>query len=97
MVIVLLLVSVGMFIALVHRVALLQVNHMLIFTGNHGRKVIEKIYQGWNLRLRAMKRTIFAHYHTLRHSFITGDLSRYKRSTLQLWLTWPKRQGESSR
>jgi uncharacterized membrane protein len=45
-VIVLLLVSVGMFIALVHRVALLQVNHMLIFTGNHGRKVIEKIYPG---------------------------------------------------
>ena len=40
----LLLASVGMFIALVHRITLLQVNHMLIFTGNQGRKVIATIY-----------------------------------------------------
>src|SRR5271157_187055 len=40
----LLLASIGMFVALVHRITLLQVNHMLIFTGNQGRKVIAKIY-----------------------------------------------------
>ena len=33
-----------MFIALVHRITLLQVNHMLIFTGDQGRKVISTIY-----------------------------------------------------
>jgi uncharacterized membrane protein len=43
-VIVLLLASVGMFIALVHRITLLQVNHMLIFTGDQGRKIINTIY-----------------------------------------------------
>ena len=40
----LLLASVGMFIALIHRITLLQVNHMLIFTGDQGRKVIATIY-----------------------------------------------------
>src|SRR5271165_2703017 len=40
----LLLASVGIFIALVHRITLLQVNHMLIFTGDQGRKVIATIY-----------------------------------------------------
>ena len=33
-----------MFIALVHRITLLQVNRMLIFTGDQGRKVIATIY-----------------------------------------------------
>src|SRR5208283_5146641 len=40
----LLLASVGMFIALVHRITLLQVNRVLIFTGDQGRKVIATIY-----------------------------------------------------
>ncbi len=40
----LVLVSVGMFIALIHRITLLQINHMLIFTGDQGRKVIATIY-----------------------------------------------------
>ena len=40
----LLLASVGMFIALIQRITLLQVNHMLIFTGDQGRKVIATIY-----------------------------------------------------
>ncbi len=40
----LLLTSVAMFIALVHRITLLQVNRMLIFTGDQGRKVIATIY-----------------------------------------------------
>jgi uncharacterized membrane protein len=44
LVIVLLLASVGMFIALVDRIALLQINSMLSFTGDHGRAVIDKIY-----------------------------------------------------
>src|SRR4029077_10319693 len=41
LVVVLLLASVGMFIALVDRVAVLQINSMLAFTGDHGRSVIE--------------------------------------------------------
>ena len=37
---VLLLASVAMFISLIQRISLLQVNRMLIFTGEQGRKVI---------------------------------------------------------
>ena len=44
LVVVLLLASVGMFIALVERITVLQINGMLAFTGDHGRDVIEKMY-----------------------------------------------------
>jgi uncharacterized membrane protein len=37
--------SVAMFISLVQRVGVLQINRMLIFTGDHGRKVIRRIYR----------------------------------------------------
>ena len=40
--------SVGMFIALIHRVGLLQVNRMLIFTGERGRGVITTLYPSSN-------------------------------------------------
>ena len=43
-VVALLLASVAMFIALVQRVSLLQINRMLLFTGNQGRKVIDQWY-----------------------------------------------------
>jgi uncharacterized membrane protein len=36
--------SVMMFISLIQRVGMLQVNRMLIFTGDQGRKVIENLY-----------------------------------------------------
>jgi len=49
----LLLASVGMFIALVHRITLLQVNHMLIFTGDQGRKIIKTIYPSMELEVTA--------------------------------------------
>jgi uncharacterized membrane protein len=42
--ILLLLASVGMFIALVSRISVLQINSMLAFAGEHGRDVIEKMY-----------------------------------------------------
>jgi uncharacterized membrane protein len=41
---VLLLASVGMFVAIIHRVSRLQVNRMLVFTGNQGRLVIGDLY-----------------------------------------------------
>jgi uncharacterized membrane protein len=41
---ILLIVSVVMFICLIQRVGMLQVNRMLIFTADHGRKVIENLY-----------------------------------------------------
>jgi uncharacterized membrane protein len=41
----LLLASVGMFVALIHRIGLLQINRMLLFTGNQGRAVIETLYR----------------------------------------------------
>ncbi len=44
MVVALLVASVGMFIALIQRVGLLQINRMLVFTGDQGRKVITVIY-----------------------------------------------------
>ena len=40
----LLLASVGMFISLIQRIGLLQVNRMLIFTGDQGRRVITTMY-----------------------------------------------------
>ena len=40
----LLIVSVMMFISLIQRVGMLQVNRMLIFTGDQGRKVIQNLY-----------------------------------------------------
>lgn len=40
----LLLASIGMFIALIERLGTLQINRILIFTGNHGRKAIEELY-----------------------------------------------------
>jgi uncharacterized membrane protein len=43
-VIALLLASVGMFITLIQRVGLLQINRMLLFIANQGRGVIEKLY-----------------------------------------------------
>ena len=50
----LLLASVAMFIALVHRITLLQVNRMLIFTGDQGRKVIATIYPSMKSEVTAM-------------------------------------------
>jgi uncharacterized membrane protein len=43
-VVALLVASVGMFISLIHRIGLLQVNRMLIFTGDQGRRVITTMY-----------------------------------------------------
>jgi len=39
-----LILSIVMFISLIQRVSMLQVTRMLIFTGNKGREVIEKLY-----------------------------------------------------
>ena len=44
LVIALLIVSVIMFIFLIQRVGMLQVNRMLIFTGDQGREIIENLY-----------------------------------------------------
>jgi uncharacterized membrane protein len=44
-VVLLLLASVGMFIGLINRIGMLQINRMLIFTGNQGRDVIEDLYE----------------------------------------------------
>lgn len=44
-VIALLLASVGMFVGLIHRIGMLQINRMLIFTGDQGRGVIETLYE----------------------------------------------------
>jgi len=45
---VLLLASVAMFIALIQRVGLLQINRVLVFTGDQGRKVIAAAYPPLN-------------------------------------------------
>jgi uncharacterized membrane protein len=44
MVIALLLASIGMFIALIQRIALLQIQRMLTFVGDRGREVIAELY-----------------------------------------------------
>jgi uncharacterized membrane protein len=40
----LLVASTGMFIAMIQRIGLLQINRMLVFTGDQGRKVITTLY-----------------------------------------------------
>ena len=40
----LLIMSIIMFISLIHRVSRLQVARMLVFTGDHGREIIESLY-----------------------------------------------------
>lgn len=44
-VVALLLASVGMFVGLINRIGMLQINRMLIFTGDQGRGVIETLYK----------------------------------------------------
>jgi len=44
MVLILLLASMGMFIALIERIVLLQINRMLLFIGARGRKAIDDLY-----------------------------------------------------
>lgn len=44
LVLILLIASVGMFIAIIERVGSLQVNRMLIFTGEQGRRAIQELY-----------------------------------------------------
>jgi len=39
-----LLASMGMFLALIERVGMLQVSRMLVFTGDHGREAINELY-----------------------------------------------------
>jgi uncharacterized membrane protein len=48
LVVAMLVASVGMFISLIQRVGLLHVNRMLIFTGDHGRRVITTMYPPLN-------------------------------------------------
>ncbi len=48
LVLALLLASVGMFISLIQRIGLLQINRMLIFTGDQGRRVIARTYPSFN-------------------------------------------------
>jgi uncharacterized membrane protein len=48
LVVALLLASVAMFIALIQRIGLLQINRMLVFTGSQGRKVITAVYPPLN-------------------------------------------------
>ena len=44
LVLILLLASMGVLVGLIHRIGLLQVNRMLLFTGDHGRKAIDDLY-----------------------------------------------------
>jgi uncharacterized membrane protein len=55
----LLLASVGMFIALIHRIGLLQINRMLVFTGDQGREVISTIYPSFNSARNITRRDDF--------------------------------------
>jgi uncharacterized membrane protein len=43
-VVALLLASMAMFISLIHRIGMLQINRMLVFTGDQGRKIVAILY-----------------------------------------------------
>src|SRR5215831_10417720 len=57
----LLLASVAMFVGLIERIGLLQINRMLTFTGDQGRKVIEAIYPEPDSRTAAASPDDFHH------------------------------------
>jgi len=57
LVVALLLASVAMFISLIQLIGLLQVNHMLIFTGDRGREVIATLGKS---EVEAKERSILA-------------------------------------
>jgi uncharacterized membrane protein len=70
-VILLTLASVGMFIALIQRLALLQISRMLAFTGNLGRRVIEQMYSPLETLASAARAEEFAKFpvtQTVMHS-----------------------------
>lgn len=50
----LLIISVIMFISLIHRVGMLQVNRILIFVGDQGRAIIESLYPPLDIPARAV-------------------------------------------
>jgi hypothetical protein len=60
LVILLTLASVGMFIAIIQRLALLQINRMLAFTGNLGLQVIEQMYPPLETRASPARADEFA-------------------------------------
>lgn len=55
----LLMASVGVFVALVHRVNRLQINNVLNFTGDFGRRVVESLYPPLDRYVTAKDRTDF--------------------------------------
>ena len=73
----LLLASVGMFIALIHRIGLLQVNRMLVFTGEQGRKVITSLYPVSSQVLAGTETVDFRELVSPRHLFIMVDRAPY--------------------
>jgi uncharacterized membrane protein len=62
LVILLMLASVGMFVALIQRIGLLQVSRMLAFTGNLGRLVIEQMYPPLDTPPTTVHRDAFARF-----------------------------------
>ncbi len=55
-----LLASMGMFIALIERLGLLQVQRMLAFTGDQGRKVVQKTYPALDARPLPVPSEVFS-------------------------------------
>jgi uncharacterized membrane protein len=71
LVIVLLMASVGMFVALIEKLSLLQVHRMLAFAADHGREVIEQTYPPAETAAALPNRGEFRHLpvtQTLRHA-----------------------------
>src|SRR5262249_37695418 len=88
LVFVLLLASMGVFIALIERIGHLKVSRMLIFVGNHGRKAIEDLYRPG---LQTEPRTEKEEYRklpitqTVTHE---GRRRRSRRCAPALWCSW---------
>ena len=71
LVIILLLASVGMFVALIEKLSLLQIHRMLAFTADHGREVIEQTYPSLETAVAIPKPEEFGRLpvtQTLRHT-----------------------------
>ena len=70
-----------MFIALIQRIGLLQINRMLVFTGDQGRKVIATVYPPFNSVVAVAGLEESMRCPALRRWSMTGRPARFRRLT----------------
>ncbi len=95
LVILLTLASVAMFVALIQRIGLLQVNRMLAFTGDLGRRAIQRIYPPLDTRPSIVRREELAGSDAPRTIVYSGEPQTLQAIDMPALLTLSERTGGS--